>query len=49
TEITLSNPGDGHLINWTLSPADTTDTVSYSSSDPDVATVDENGKITGLF
>ena len=47
-EVTLSNPGDGYLINWTLSPADTTDTVSFSSSDPDVAAVDENGKITAV-
>lgn len=47
-EIALSNTGDGHLINYTLSPADCTETVSFTSSDPDVATVDEYGKITAV-
>lgn len=48
TEITLSNPGDGHLINYTLSPQNTTEQVSFLSDAPDVATVDENGKITAV-
>lgn len=48
TEITLSNPGDGYLINYTLSPVDTTEQISFISDAPDVATVDENGKITAV-
>lgn len=47
-EVTLSNAGDGYLINYTLSPADTTDSVSFASDAPEVATVDENGKITAV-
>lgn len=47
-KITLGNVGDGYLMNFTLTPANTTDTVTYESSDPSVATVDANGKITAV-
>ncbi len=46
--VTLSNAGDGYLINYILDPAETADTVSFSSSAPEIASVDENGKITAL-
>ncbi len=45
-EVTLNALGNGYLINFSLTPADTTELVTFASSDPAVATVDENGKIT---
>src|SRR5699024_12677064 len=38
------------VINYELVPSDTTDKapVTFTSSDPTVATVDENGKVTAL-
>lgn len=47
-EVQLSNVGDGYLLNYALEPADTTDTVTFASSDPAVAAVDTNGKITAV-
>ena len=42
------NIGDDHQIDFTVQPGNTTDTPSWSSSNPDVATVDENGKVTAV-
>lgn len=47
-QVVLSNVGDGYLLNYSLEPADTTDEVVFSSSDPNVATVDANGKVTAV-
>ena len=55
TEITLSSDsvalnavGTAALLDVKLAPADTTDTVTYTSADETVATVDENGKVTAV-
>lgn len=55
TEITLSASslalkiGDTASLNATISPVDTTDkTVTFASSDPKIASVDDNGTITAL-
>lgn len=45
--ITLKKGEIGQL-NATLTPADTTETVSWSSSDEAIATVDEKGEVKGL-
>ena len=47
TSVTL-NVGDTHTIKATLTPADTTDEVTYTSSDTKVASVDANGKVTAV-
>lgn len=47
TEVTLYK-GDTFALVPTLSPLDTTDTVSYKISNPNIATIDSNGKITGI-
>lgn len=44
--IDLEGIGASHQIQITLEPADTPDTVSYSSSDVTVATVSDDGTIT---
>ncbi len=52
TNITLSPTrksiviGKSLRLEWTLSPKGAMDTVTFSSSDDSVATVDENGKVT---
>ena len=45
TSLTLTNNATATL-KATVTPEDTTDTVTWSSSNPDVATVDENGVVT---
>lgn len=47
-EITFDKAGDGYLLNFTLQPENTPDAVTFESSDPNVATVDSNGKITAV-
>ena len=39
-------PGEQRQLNATLTPADTTDTVSWSSSNTSIATVSSGGKVT---
>ena len=46
--ITLDAVGAAALLEVRLTPADTTDTVTYTSDDEAVATVDENGKVTAV-
>ena len=45
-ELELTASGDIWLLEATPEPADTTDTVSFSSSNEEVATVSKTGKIT---
>lgn len=40
--------GDSHNIVASVTPADNTDTLTYSSSDTSIASVDANGKVTAL-
>lgn len=48
-EITLTNgAGSAVMLYATPTPADTTDVITYSSSDESVATVSDNGKITAV-
>lgn len=41
-------PNETYKLTVTLDPENTTDTVSWSSSDEDIATVDENGVVTAV-
>lgn len=47
-ELTFSQVGDSMLLNVKADPIDTTDKLTYSSSDPYVAIVDANGKVTAV-
>lgn len=47
-ERTFENVGDSMLLNVKLQPENTTDPVTYSSSDPYVATVDSNGNVVAV-
>lgn len=46
--VELKNQGDAHLIIFDVDPVDTTDSVTYSTSDPEIVTVDAEGKITAV-
>lgn len=46
--VQLSEAGSAWLLNPTKEPADTTDVITFSSSDETVATVTEKGKITAI-
>ena len=46
--VKLENAGQVQQLAVTLTPVDTTDTVSYASSDPTVVTVDDAGKLTAV-
>lgn len=46
--VQLSEVGSAWLLNPTKEPADTTDEITFSSSDETVATVSEKGKITAV-
>lgn len=48
SEFVLTELGSARMIYITLSPADTTDIVIYSTSDPSVATVNEQGKVEAI-
>ena len=46
--IRMLDLGDEETLVATVTPADTSDTVVWESSDPDIATVDQNGKVTAI-
>ena len=48
TDIILKEAGAMHLLNIQVLPEDTTDTIMYISSNEDVATVNEEGRITAV-
>ena len=48
SEFVLSEQGSARMIYISLSPANTTDVVSYNTSDPTVATVNEYGKVEAV-
>lgn len=45
-QITLDKPGTTGTLKVTPTPFNTTDTISFASSDPSVATVDQDGVVT---
>lgn len=46
--VTLAAVGDMHVIQYSTVPAKTTEKVSFSSSNPEVATVGDDGRITAV-
>lgn len=46
--VELAAAGDMHVIYVTVEPANATETVTYSSNNPSIASVDENGRITAV-
>lgn len=48
TEITFDTEGAALLLNVSVNPAETTDIITYASSDESVATVSNDGKITAV-
>ncbi len=47
-EVSFTAAGQTQQLNVTVSPTDTTDTISYASNDPAVVTVDGNGLVTAV-
>ena len=47
-EVSLSREGQFYLIHATVTPEDTTDTLTYQSEDESIITVDNGGKITAV-
>ncbi len=47
-EYTFTQPGDTVLLNVKAQPENTTDTVTFESSDPYIATVDASGKVIAV-
>ena len=48
TEITFQEEGEQVLLSYILTPADTTDKLTFTTTDPSVATVDEHGKVVAV-
>ena len=46
--VILSKAGDAHLLSYKLQPANTKDPVTFTSVNPEIATVNENGSITAV-
>lgn len=46
--IRMLDLGDEETLVATVTPADTSDTVVWESSDPDIASVDQHGKVTAI-
>jgi hypothetical protein len=47
-DVKLTEPGSKHILNVIMTPVDTTDTLTFSSKNPDVATVTVSGEITAV-
>ncbi len=47
-EIVLDSEGQAYLLNVVVTPEDTTDLLTYISSDESVATVNEEGRVTAV-
>ncbi len=48
SDIVFSSAGNGLLLNVVVTPADTTDKITFTSSDPDVAVVTNSGYVTAV-
>lgn len=48
TQVTLTEAAQTYQMLVTLDPTDTTDTLDFVSSDPTVATIDDNGVVTAV-
>ena len=48
TDITLSRSGESYTLQATVTPPDTGRSVHWSSGDPEIAQVDENGTVTAV-
>lgn len=48
TEITGMKPGQTKKVNASIKPMESTDTLTWTSSDPKVATVDAHGNVTAV-
>ena len=46
--VILSKAGDAHLLSYKLQPENTKDTVTFTSQNPEIATVNEKGSITAV-
>ncbi len=46
--VILSKAGDAHLLSYKLQPENTTDKVTFTSENPEIATVNEKGTITAV-
>ena len=46
--VILSKAGNAHLLSYKLQPAETKDKVTFSSENPEIATVDEKGNMTAV-
>ena len=46
--VILSKAGDAHLLSYKLQPENTKDTVTFTSENPEIATVNEKGSITAV-
>lgn len=46
--VILSKAGNAHLLSYKLQPADTKDKVTFTSENPEIASVDEKGNITAV-
>lgn len=46
--VILSKAGDAHLLSYKLQPENTKDAVTFTSENPEIATVNEKGSITAV-
>ena len=46
--VILDKAGNSHLLSYKLQPENTTDTVTFTSENPEIATVNEKGNITAV-
>lgn len=46
--VILDKAGNAHLLSYKLQPENTTDTITFTSENPDIATVNEKGNVTAV-